>query len=227
MEKVRLGNFESLKYDTRESFNSIRTNISFCGPDLKAILITSCTQDEGKTTTTMELARSYAEDGKKVLVVDCDLRRSVMVGRYHAVNETKNIMGLSHYLTAQKEIEDVIYESDVENLHILFAGKIVPNPTVLLGNEYFKTLIDRTREIYDVILLDTPPLGSVIDAAVVAPVCDGAILLVESNKNNYKLLQYVKQQLEVTGVKILGVILNKIQRDTTSYNKNYYIKEYM
>lgn len=226
MEKVELEKFEELNYEMKESFNSLRTNINFCGPDIKVLLITSSTQDEGKTTVTMDLARTFAEDGKKVLLIDCDLRKSILVGHYHAINEKKKIIGLSSYLTAQGELDEVIYKTDIENFDIIFSGRTVPNPTELLGNSYFESLIDYAKENYDLVLLDSPPLGAVIDAAVIAPLCDGAMLLVEGNKNNYKVLQNVKRQLEVTGVKILGVILNKVRMDASVYYKNYYKKYY-
>lgn len=222
MNKVELGKLEELSYAKRESFNSLRTNLSFCGPDLKVILVTSCTPDEGKSSTVMGLARSIAENNKKVLVLDCDLRKSVLVGRHHAKQEGDEIKGLSHYLTGQAKMEDVILETNITNFHIAFAGRTTPSPTELLGNELFKQLIDHAREAYDVVLVDSPPLGSVIDAAVIAPLCDGAILLTESNKNSYRFLQEIKKQLEVTGIRILGVILNKVQMEGSGYYNRYY-----
>ncbi|MDO5522258.1 MAG: CpsD/CapB family tyrosine-protein kinase [bacterium] len=232
MQKIEFGKLEEFSYAKREAFNSLRTNLSFCGPDLKVIVFTSCTPDEGKSSTVIGLARSLAEDHKKVLVIDCDLRKSVLVGRHHAKQIKKageNLLGMSHYLTGQAKMQDVIFQTNVENFHIAFAGRTTPSPTELLDNDYFKAMIEYGRENYDVVLVDSPPLGSVIDTAVIAPLCDGAILLAESNKNSYKFLQNVKKQLELTGVRILGVILNKVQAGTGGYYNRYYqgyYKEY-
>ncbi|MDO5293774.1 MAG: CpsD/CapB family tyrosine-protein kinase [bacterium] len=222
MEKVEFENLIELTYAKKEAFNSIRTNLSFCGSDIKTILITSCSPDEGKTSTAMGLARTLANDNKRVVLIDCDLRKSSMIGQYHAVNQKKEIKGLSHYLSGQAMMQDVLYETNQENLSIIFAGRSTPNPTQLLGTDLFHSLLDWAREHFDMVIIDTPPLGTVIDAAIIAPRCDGAILLVESNKNSYKFLQTVKKQLEVTGVKILGVILNKMQTDKNGYYNRYY-----
>ncbi|MDO5291428.1 MAG: CpsD/CapB family tyrosine-protein kinase [bacterium] len=232
MQKIQFGKLEKFSYAKKEAFNSLRTNLSFCGPDLKVIVMTSCTPDEGKSSTVIGLARSLAEDHKKVLVIDCDLRKSVLVGRHHAKHEDrmgKNLPGMSHYLTGQADMHEIIFETNVENFHIAFAGRTTPSPTELLDNHYFKEMIKYGRENYDVVLVDSPPLGSVIDTAVIAPLCDGAILLAESNKNSYKFLQNIKKQLEMTGVRILGVILNKVQPGTGGYYNRYYqgyYKEY-
>lgn len=226
MQKVELGKLENQSYAKKESFNSLRTNLSFCGPDIKTIVFTSCTPNEGKSSTVIGLARAVAEDHKKVLVVDCDLRKSPLIGRHQVSAGENEIKGMSHYLTGQAEMEEIIYETNIENFHIAFAGRTTPSPTELLGSNLFKEFMAKAREEYDLILIDSPPIGSVIDTAVIAPVCDGAILLVESNKNSYKYLQEVKKQLDITGVRILGVVLNKVQPHDGGYYKNYYSKYY-
>lgn len=220
--KVVLENLEKLGYGKREAFNSLRTNLSFCGADVRVITFTSCTPDEGKSSIVMELGRAMAEDGKKVLVIDGDLRKSVFVGRYHAKAKKGSIKGLSHYLTGQAELSDVLCETNVENFSIIFAGHTTPNPTELLGSRYFDELISFARKNYDIVLIDSPPLGSVIDTAIIAPKCDGAALVVESNKCSFRFIQDIKKQLELTGCRILGVILNKVKVEKNSYYKRYY-----
>ena len=187
--KIELEKLEKLGYGKKEAFNSLRTNLSFCGDDIHVILFTSCTPDEGKSSTVMELGRAMAEDQKQVLIIDADLRKSVLVGRHRAKSRDGAIKGTSHYLSGQAKMEDIICETNVENLDMVFAGRTTPNPTELLGNKYFDKLLAYGREHYDVVLIDSPPLGSVIDTAVIAPKCDGAVLVVEANKCSYKFVE--------------------------------------
>lgn len=216
-----LQKLEKQSYSTREAFNSLRTNLQFCGDDVKVILFTSCTQNEGKSTVTLELARSLGEDNKKVILLDADLRKSVLIGR-HAIKGDGEILGMSHYLSGQKKLTDVIYNTNIDNVDLMVSGPVVPNPTELLGNHYFDDMLAELRNQYDVILIDSPPLGAVIDTAVIAPKCDGAVLVVESRAISYRFLQEVKKQLEVTGVKILGAVLNKVQVENGGYYNRYY-----
>lgn len=218
-------NLEKQTYARREAFNSLRTNLQFCGVDNKVIMFTSCTPDEGKSTVTMELARSLNDDGKKVILVDADLRKSVFAGRYRIRSE-ETIFGLSHYLSGQKKMEEVINHTNIENLDMILAGPYAPNPTELLGRDLFLNLLAALKEKYDVVLIDCPPLGWVIDAAVVAPNCDGVVLVVESGAISYRYLQDVKKQLEVTGVNILGVVLNKVVVEGGGYYNRYYSGHY-
>lgn len=208
--KITLESLEEMDYSRKEALNSLRTNLQFSGVDKKVILFTSCTPNEGKSTVTMELARSLSESDKKVLLIDADLRKSVLVGRYHMQGKGE-IKGLSHFLSGQNKLDDVIYHTDLNGLDIIVAGPVAPNPTELLGKELFKETLQELREQYDMILVDCPPLGWIIDAAVVAPFCDAAILVVESDAISYRYLQDVKKQLEITGIPILGVVLNKVK----------------
>lgn len=220
--KVELEKLEQLNYGKKEAFNSLRTNLSFCGEDIHVIAFTSCTPDEGKSSTTMELARSLAEDGRRVLLLDADLRKSVLVGRHHARTDQGGIRGLSHYLSGQAKLAEVVLETNVENLDIVFAGRTTPNPTELLGNKYFEQMLAYGREHYDMVLIDTPPLGSVIDTAVIAPKVDGVILVVEANKCSYRFIQDIKKQLELSDTRILGVVLNKVRVEKGGYYNRYY-----
>lgn len=223
--KVELDKLEELSYAKKEAFNSLRTNLSFCGDDIKVIAFTSCTPDEGKSSTVMELGRSLAEDNSKVLLIDADLRKSVLIGRHHARAKQGVINGLSHFLSGQAELDQIICSTNVEGLDIAFAGRTTPNPTQLLGNKYFEQLLKYGKEHYDVVLIDTPPLGSVIDTAVIAPKCDGVVLVVEANKCSYRFVEDVKKQLDLTECRLLGVVLNKVKVEKGSYYNRYY-KEY-
>lgn len=208
--KLSLESLEEMDYSRKEALNSLRTNLQFSGVDKKVILFTSCTPNEGKSTVTMELARALCESDKKVLLIDADLRKSVLVGRYRMQGKGE-IKGLSHFLSGQNKLEDVIYQTDITGLDLIVAGPVAPNPTELLGKDLFNQTLKNLRDQYDMILVDCPPLGWIIDAAVVAPFCDAAILVVESDAISYRFLQEVKKQLEITGIPILGVVLNKVK----------------
>ena len=214
---------KKLDYSAAESFKSLRTNLQFCGEDKKVIAVTSCTPNEGKSSVTMNLAVSLAEAGKKVLLVDGDLRKSVLVGRTKVKGMSK---GLTHYLSKQASLIDVICSTNVPNFHMIFAGPVPPNPAELLGGKLFKEMISSLRKIYDYILIDTPPLGSVIDSVVIAEECNGSVLLIESGVISYRFAQEVKEQLAKSNCPILGVILNKVDMFKQGYYGKYYGKYY-
>ena len=137
-----------------------------------------------------------------------------------------NKFGLTHYLSGQKTIDDVICNTDINNMDMIFAGPVSPNPTELLSGDLFADLIGMAREEYDYVIIDAPPLGSVIDAALIARHVDGTIIVVESGAISYKMVQHVKEQLEKGECRILGVVLNKVDLDRDSYYGNYYGKYY-
>lgn len=223
MINISISKMLKLDYRTSEAYKTLRTNIEFCGQDIKVIALTSCTPSEGKSSVSVQLAASLAEAGKKVMFIDADLRKSVLLGRFRI---HQNVKGLVHLLSEQAQLADVICMTDVPNLHMIFAGPVPPNPAELLGGRYFKKLLASLREVYDYIIVDTPPLGSVIDSAVIAKECDGAALIISFNTVSYKFAQDVKTQLEKAGCKILGVILNKVDMSGNSYYGKYYGKYY-
>lgn len=212
-----------LDYSANESYKQLRTNLLFCGEDKKVITITSCTPNEGKSNVSFNLATSLAESGKKVLLIDADLRKSVMVGRTEVDGEIK---GLSHYLSQQESLDNVIYATNVPRFHIIYAGKVPPNPAELLGGKHFKNLLKMVRDVYDYIIIDSPPLGSVIDSAVIAEECDGSVLVLESAAISYRFAQEVKDQLAKCNCPILGAVLNKVDMSKQGYYGKYYGKYY-
>ena len=222
-QQINFENKKELDFKTNEAYKRVRTNITFSGEDIRVIAVTSSIPNEGKSEVSFRLAESFAEDGKKVLFIDADIRKSVTVARYGVDKETK---GLSHYLSGQtKDLNDIIYESNISNLSIIFTGAKAPNPAELLGRPKFARMIETLRESYDMIVIDCPPLGSVIDAVLVAKSCDGTILVIESDAISYKVVQSVKKQLDQSDCKILGVILNKVQaggKGYYGYYKGYY-----
>lgn len=218
--KVNFEKKEELDFKSNEAYKTLRTNISFSGDDIKVIAITSSAPNEGKSAVSFNLANSLAEDGKKVLYIDADIRKSVTVVRYGVDIETK---GLAHYLSGQAKLEQVLYETNVNNLSIIFTGQTAPNPSELLGNNRFKKMLEQVREEYDYVIIDCPPLGSVIDAAIVAKESDGAIIVIETDNVSYKIVQRVKKQLDQSGCRILGAVLNKVEMGGKGYyGKGYY-----
>ncbi len=219
MQSINLSRVDNYSFRSNEAYNTLRTNIQFCGKDIKAICITSCTPNEGKTVVSFSLAASMAEGGKKVLFIDADLRKSILIGR---LKVDKAVSGLTHYLSGINELEEIIYQTNVENLDIIFTGPVPPNPSDLLGSEEFRKLIASGREVYDYIIIDTPPLGAVIDSANVAKFCDGVILVIQTNTISYKFAQRVIKQLEKGNCRILGAILNKVEFKHKGYYGKYH-----
>jgi len=212
-----------LDYRANEAYKTLRTNIQFCGDDIKVITFTSCTPNEGKSSVSFNLAISFAEVGKKVILIDADLRKSVLIGRYR-VGEVE--YGLTHYLSGQKELSDVVLHTDITNMDIIFSGSHCPNPAELLNHSRFNNMISKLREEYDYVIIDTPPLGSVIDSAIVAKISDGAVIVIEANAISYRFAQNVKEQLEKSNCKILGAVINKIPMEKNGYYGKYYGKYY-
>lgn len=214
MQTIKLDLPGSHNYFVQEALKVLRTNVQFCGQNIRVIALTSCHENEGKSVSTLHLASGLAELEKKVLVIDADMRKSVMAGRNTNV---KRAAGLSEVLTGQKKLMDCLYSVDNASLHILFSGQYPPNPVELLSGEYFKTLLEEARKVYDYILIDTPPLGAVIDAAVIAPECDGTILVLDPGTVRRRQALEVIDQLRKADCRILGVILNRVRKSTRSY----------
>lgn len=218
MQSVRLQFERSNDYRTKEAFKTLRSNIEFCGGDVKVIAVTSCTPNEGKSSIAMEMARAFAEAGNKTMLIDADMRKSVLVGRYKtgAVRT-----GLTHSLIGKAGYKDAMCSTNIPNLYVTFSGPVPPNPSELLGGEKFASLLKMLKGTFDYVIVDTPPLGSVIDAAVAAKNCDGTVLVIESNAISYRFAQAVKDQLDKTGSRILGVVLNKVDMNGKGYYGHY------
>ena len=192
-----------------EALRTLRTNLLFSGSKVKNILITSTSPNEGKSTTSFELARVFAESGKHTLYLDCDIRKSEFVAVHQIKGET---VGLSQMLTGQVPLEDGFYnDPQMPNLDMIFAGPYSPNPTELFEDEMCEKLFQFIKELnYDIVIMDTAPIGTVIDAAILTRYADGAALVIEVEVTSRRLFQRAKEQLDRTGVKFLGVILNKV-----------------
>ncbi|MBR5022636.1 MAG: polysaccharide biosynthesis tyrosine autokinase [Oscillospiraceae bacterium] len=220
MEKIAVSRFVVKEFRTAEAFKTLRTNLMFSGADVKAVALTSFSAAEGKSMVSFQLAASLAQAGKQVLLVDADLRKSVMVSRMRV---RRKIEGLSHYLSGMVNANEILYKTDIPGLYLVFAGAHVPNAAELLGNASFDKLIAALKNTFDYVIVDAAPVGQVIDCAVMASAMDGVIMVVDTTHNSFKLERRIKQQLEKSGAKILGVILNRV--DLAEKN-SYYGKAY-
>lgn len=223
MQEVTLKNIEK-DYRSNEAYKTLRTNVEFSGADKKVIVFSSCTPNEGKSTVSLSLAMSLAEGDKNVLFVDADLRKSVLVGRHQIKGQIK---GLSHFLSGQADAKDVIAKTQVNGLFCVLAGVVPPNPAELLGNRRFEAFVEGAKKAYDYVIIDAPPIGSVIDSAIIAKFCDASILVIAANTISYKFARGVKDQLEKSGCPILGVVLNKVNMKQNKYYGKYYGKYYV
>lgn len=223
LDKLTINHFPKLDYAAEEALNTLWTNLFYSGSNMRAFAITSCIPDEGKTFVVMNLARTIAETGKKVLVIDADLRKSVILGRYRIINPSGgDIWGLAHYLTGQCTVEQILYSTNIENLNLMPAGHEIINSFALLETPYFPDLLQRVLDYYDIVLVDTPPVGTIIDGAIIARYCDGTVLVVKHNTVSRKELAYAKAQIEQVGGRVLGVVLNDVGLNAYGMNKYYY-----
>ena len=217
--KVNFNTTAQNGYLTNENYKTLRTNIFFCGSDIKTIVLTSSRENEGKSTVSSELAKSLAEAGKRTLFLDADMRKSVLM-RHSAA--PRSFCGLSEYLSGQAELSNILYNTQIPNFDVIFSGRFPPNPVELLSSDRFILLVDELRDLYDYIIIDSPPLGTVIDAAAIASHCDGSIIVITPGKISYTECVDVKEQLTKSGCRILGAILNDIYAKRTKYYKKYY-----
>lgn len=224
MREMQLGNIQKLEYTKREQINTICSNILFSGHKIHKIALTSCVAGEGKSYLTMQIAMSFAERGYKVVLVDADLRRSVLSGSAKMTTEGP-MTGLAHYLAGQVELPYVLFKTNIKNFYIIPEGRDIANPVPLINAGGFGTLISELEKMFDLVIVDTPPVGLVIDAAEMARYCDGIVFVVEHNKTHKKELAQAIQSISSSECPVLGVILNKVSFDGISkkyYNKTYY-----
>lgn len=215
MARLELVKSKKELYDiAEECYNSIRTNIQFSGRDLKVITLTSVQPGEEKSTTSANIAISFAKAGFKTLLIDADIRNSVMSGTFKGDEKYE---GLSSHLLGNAELSAVISHTNIENLMLIPAGHVPPNPTTLLQNSNFNFMIDTVKELFDYVIVDTPPIGHVIDSAIISQKADANILVTGAGAIKRRFIQKAKEQMEQSGALFLGIVLNKVEETLNSY----------
>ena len=224
MKRATIKKFRENDYATAEALNTICSNLIFAGPEYKKILVTSCTAGEGKSYMTMQMMRNLTGRGLRVLVIDADLRRSMLTSTYGIAMEGDNY-GLAHYLAGYCVLDEAIYETNVGDACIMPAGRTVANPIPLVTSQRFHDMLDELADQFDYVIVDTPPVGLVVDAAEIARFCHGTLFVVRYNKTPRRDLQQAKQQIQRSGCPILGCIINQVDFSSVS-SKNYYNKSH-
>lgn len=202
-----------------EQYRTIRTNIQYSTVDknVKTLMVTSSGPGEGKSTTVANLAVTFAQQGKKVLLVDADMRKPTV---HYTFNQT-NTFGMTSVLTKQVSLEEAISETSVENLYVLTSGPIPPNPSELLSSKSMEQIFQTSENLFDIVLFDTPPLLAVTDAQILANRCEGTVLVVYSGKTEKDQLLKAKELLDSAQSKLLGVVVNNKKIQDTNYYYYY------
>ncbi|PGT97405.1 CpsD/CapB family tyrosine-protein kinase [Bacillus cereus] len=198
-----------------EQYRNIRTNIEFTSVDnnIRSIMVTSANPGDGKTMTVSNLAVVFGQQGKKVLVIGADLRKPSIQDLFAVHNSN----GLTNVLSGQANIMQCIQKTDIENVYVMASGPIPPNPAELLGNRVMDEVLLEAYNMFDIVLIDTPPVLAVTDAQILADKCDGIILVVRSEKTEKDKIVKTKQLLDKASGKILGVVLNDKKEEQEQY----------
>ncbi|MEJ8767633.1 CpsD/CapB family tyrosine-protein kinase [Oceanobacillus sp. HCA-5259] len=202
-----------------EQFRTVRTNMQFSSVDndLKSFLVTSSGPAEGKSSTTANLAIVYAQQGKRVLLIDADLRKPTM----HYTFRLDNLRGLSNVLVGEVTLEEAVNRTDIDTLDVMTCGPIPPNPSELLGSRKMETLLREAKLSYDLVVFDTPPVLAVTDAQILANLVDGSVLVVRSGSTEIEPAQKAKEALAPAKAKLLGVVLNDREKKASNYYYYY------
>lgn len=203
-----------------EQYRTIRTNINFSLPanELKTLLVTSASPSEGKSTTVANLAVVFAQEGKRVLIIDADMRKPTTHYTFHVSNTT----GLSNVLTRQADVNEVIRETDIPNLHLITCGPIPPNPAELLSSKVMDSTLADLHKWYDLVMFDAPPVLSVTDAQILANKSQGTVLVVNTGFTERENALKAKEAIESTKARLLGTVLNNFKLQKDHYYYQYY-----
>ena len=201
-----------------EAYRTLRTNIQYSSFDKKieTILVTSAEAAEGKSTVSGNLALAFAQNENRVIIVDCDLRKPSV----HKNFKVSNLSGLSEVLIGKAELNDVIQKRN-ENLDLLTSGKIPPNPSEMLSSSAMTNLIDKLKQEYDYVVLDSAPLGAVTDAQILSTKVDGTILVTRAERTKRDSVLEAKNSLEKVGANILGCVLHSVENTKGKYYYYY------
>ena len=222
-EILNMEHLPELPYAVEEAMNRLRVNLSFLGKDVRKIMVISSLPNEGKSFVTTHLWRQMAMAGSKSVLVDADLRKSTMCEKYHLRKSNgEKLVGMTHYLSGDQELQDVIYETSIENGYLLPNSDNILNPSMLIEGKRFSETLDTLAEQYRYVFIDCPPLGLVSDGERIANLCDGAVLVVRGGLTSKKVIKNSVRQLERAGCPLLGVVMNR----AGGSKKGYYGKQY-
>lgn len=224
MKSVSFTKVPELDYASSEAINTLSINVTFSSENVSRIMVTSCREHEGKSFISFFLAKKLSEMGYRTVLVDGDLRRSVMNGRY-GVTMREGSRGLTHYLSRTMPLDEVLYGTNIANLYYIPIGHDVVNSVSLLNSARFFDMMKTLKSLYDYIIVDTPPIGAIVDAAAVARVCDGALMVFTPNVIDRRELLSAKEQIAKSGCPILGGVMNKVVMTKTS-SRYYYRSKY-
>ena len=211
-----------LNFEGREAYNLLRTNLMFCTKrndrNARVIGITSSVHGEGKSLTIINLAYSIAESGRKVILVECDLRLPTLRKKL-GVPKTN---GVSNFLAGESSEKATLHKDImIEGFDFLQAGDIPPNPSELLGSKQFSSLIDNLAQAYDVVLIDLPPIGEVSDALVASRCTDGLVIVVRNDYTSSSDLDYAMRQCQLVDAKVIGFVYNDSESKSKKYKYGY------
>ena len=215
---------EKSKSIISEGIKTLRTNLQFSSIDkkLKSVLVVSSIPGEGKSFISANLAIAFAQTGKKVLIVDCDMRK----GRQHLIFNTKNELGLSDLLISDniEDYKDFFHKTKVDNLFLLTSGTIPPNPSELLGSEKNKKIVDLFNKYFDIVIYDGVPINGLSDSLIMSKIVDKVLLVTELKRTPYEIINSTKKSLEKVDADVAGIIVNKIPYKGNSYTYEEYYR---
>jgi capsular exopolysaccharide synthesis family protein len=215
-----LASLKNPKSRTSEAFRTLRTNIQFSSLDkeVKCIVVTSSGSGEGKSTVMSNLAITIAESGKKVVLIDCDLRKPSI----HKKLGVTNSIGVTNMLVQGVKKEEAIFKTAVNNLFVLTSGPIPPNPAELLGSKKMQNIIEDLKTEFDFVLIDAPPVLAVTDAQILSTIADGVIFVASYGEAQKNALVDAKHLIDKVGGKIIGIVFNKVPENASAYHVKYY-----
>ncbi|MFZ5986939.1 MAG: CpsD/CapB family tyrosine-protein kinase [Bacillota bacterium] len=211
---------DDLSSHADESYMVLKTNLQYysLSKEIKKLVITSTGYNEGKTTTAINLGISYAKSGLKVVLIDADLHKPMLVKRLG----NNNLTGLTNYISSHASLEEIINITTLENFYFISCGPKPPKPSEVLSSNRFTELMELLETQFDMIIIDTPPLGKYIDAAILAPKADGTLLVIKANYFDSKRINNAKSKLDKVNANILGVVLNNLDKRYYKFYSNHY-----
>ena len=220
MRQIKLGKFPTLEYACKEAVNTLASNITFSGSGHRSIMVTSCHPNEGKSYIAFHLTNALCAMGYSCVLLDADMRKSVFFSRYEASVIGEQV-GLSHYLAGKNTIDDILYKVEDSRLCVVPAGKSVVNSLPLLASVEFSEMMGQLKQYFDFVIVDAPPIGMLVDAAMIASSCDTTLFTTISERSRRDLIEGINK-IKQSNPNILGVVLNKVDMGTQKYKKYYY-----